>query len=137
VSYEYLDISGDAGIKATGDSLEELFVNSALGLYGLVTDPESIREETAVIIDVESHSIEGLLVGWLNELIFQLDTYGFIGRKVKILKLGDDNVSAEVTGEEFDPERHERRLLLKAATYHGLKIEKLDGGWIAEVIFDI
>lgn len=137
MSYEYIDISGDAGIKATGDSLEELFVNSALGLYGLVTDPESIREETAVIIDVKSHSVEGLLVGWLNELIFQLDTYGFIGRKVKILSLGDEDLSAEVTGEEFDPQRHERRLLLKAATYHGLKIEKRDGGWTAEVIFDI
>jgi SHS2 domain-containing protein len=137
VGYEYLDISGDAGIRAAGDNLDELFINAALGMYGLVTDPESIRGETAVIIDVKSHSIEGLLVGWLNELIFQLDTYGFIGRKVKILKLGDEDISAEVTGEEFDPGRHERRLLLKAATYHGLRIEKHDGGWTAEVIFDI
>ncbi len=137
MGYEYLDISGDAGIRADGNSLEELFVNSALGLYSLVTDPESIREETAVIIDVKSHSIEGLLVGWLNELIFQLDAYGFIGSKVKILRLGDEDLSAEITGEEFDPQRHERRLLLKAATYHGLKIEKHDGGWTAEVIFDI
>ena len=76
-------------------------------------------------------------MGWLNELIFQLDTHGFIGRKVRIIGLGEESVSAEISGEDFDPERHERRLLLKAATYHDLKVEQAGGNWTAEVIFDI
>jgi SHS2 domain-containing protein len=137
VGYEYLDISGDAGIRATGESLEEVFINAALGMYGLVTDLDSVREERTIRAAVRSHSMEGLLVGWLNELIFQLDTHGFIGRKVNILKMGEESVSAEISGEDFDPERHERRLLLKAATYHDLKIEQAGGNWTAEVIFDI
>lgn len=137
MGYEYLDISGDAGVRATGRSIEEVFINAALGMYGLVTDLDGIREEKTIAVEAESQSPEGLLVGWLNELIFRLDTEGFIGRKVKILHLGNEAVKAEVTGEEFDLARHEPRLLLKAATYHDLKLEEKDGQWTAEVIFDI
>jgi len=137
VSYEYLDISGDAGVRATGGSLEEIFESAALGMYGLVTDLNGVRPENTVTVEATSRGTEGLLVAWLNELIFRMDTYGFIGGKVRVLDLGEHHIKAEVMGEEFDPERHERRLLLKAATYHDLKVEKRDGGWVAEVIFDI
>ena len=46
-------------------------------------------------------------------------------------------LKASVTGEEFDQQRHEGKLLIKAATYHKLRIEKKDSIWEVEVIFDI
>ncbi len=46
-------------------------------------------------------------------------------------------LKAAVSGEEFDTERHERKLLIKAATYHKLKIERINGMWEVDVIFDI
>lgn len=137
MGYEYLDISGDAGVRAMGKSLEEVFENAALGMYSMVTDAEEVREERKISVKVKSEGPEGLLVGFLNELIFQLDANGFIGRRVKVLELGDDVVRAEVMGEEFDLDRHEPRLLIKAATYHDLKLEKKGGEWTAEVIFDV
>jgi SHS2 domain-containing protein len=51
--------------------------------------------------------------------------------------LSDNRIDARISGEEFDPERHEGKLLIKAATYHRLKIENRDHGWKAEIIFDI
>ncbi len=138
MGYEYLDISGEAGVRAVGGSLEELFESAALGMYGLSTDLERIREEKTITTEASGQSVGRILVAWLNELIFHLDTYGFVGKKVRILKLdAASGIRAEVSGEEFDPERHERRLLLKAATYHDLKVEQKDGEWTAEVIFDI
>jgi SHS2 domain-containing protein len=137
VGHEYIDISGDAGVRATGGSPEELFEDMALGMYGLVTDLGAVAEEKTVSTEASGQGTERILVSWLNELIFRLDTHGFVGSRVKVLELTEDRVRAEVTGEEFDPERHERRLLLKAATYHDLKVEKKDGEWVAEVIFDI
>jgi SHS2 domain-containing protein len=47
------------------------------------------------------------------------------------------SMRASVSGEEFDPERHEGRLLIKAATYHRLKIERKGDRWETEIIFDI
>lgn len=136
-TFETLDISGDAGIRAYGATLEEAFCNSAMGLYDLITNPESISEKRSISVEVESHSLEGLIVAWLNELIFQFDAYGFLGKKVDILALHGNRLSATVSGEDFDADIHDRRLLLKAATYHQLKAGQFNGVWEIEVIFDI
>ncbi|NOY64882.1 MAG: archease [Nitrospirae bacterium] len=136
-SYKVLDISGDVGLKVHGETLEELFINGAVGLYSLITDLSRVKPEKSINVNVYSESLDGLFVGWLNEIIFQFDTYGFIGREVKIESLTENRIEAIINGEDFDPERHERGLLLKAATYHNLKIEKRNGIWRAEVIFDI
>lgn len=137
VGFEFLDISGDAGVRAWGSTLDEVFVSAAEGMYSLITDIEGVRGERREDISIKSRSSEGLLVAWLNELIFRFDTYGFIARKMDIESLNDSEITASVWGEEFDPERHERGLLVKAATYHNLKFEKKDGLWQVEVIFDI
>jgi SHS2 domain-containing protein len=136
-TFDLIDISGDAGIRAYGGTLQELFLNAAMGMYSLITDPAAVREERHIAVDIESHSLEGLLVSWLNELIFHFDTYGFVGSTVRIAALLGNRMSARVSGEDFDPERHEKRLLIKAATYHRLIIEEKEGQWVAEIIFDI
>jgi len=135
--FKVLDISGDIGLNAHGNSKNEVFVNAAVGMYSLITNLDSIKEKKTIDISVESHSLDGLLVSWLNELIFHFDAYGFIGKKIEVKKFSDNNITATITGEEFDPERHEGRLLIKAATYHKLRIEKIDDLWEIDVIFDI
>jgi SHS2 domain-containing protein len=136
-AFETLDISGDAGIKAYGKNIEEAFVNSAVGMYSLITNLEGIEEAKRITVSCDSHSLEGLLVSWLNELIFSLDAYGFIGKKISVKSLNNNRIEAEVSGEDFDPVRHERRLLIKAATYHRLRVERIDDHWEVDVIFDI
>ncbi len=135
--FEILDISGDVGIRVYGENLEKLFINAARGLYQLITENSNINPSRAVDINVYSESLDGLLVGWLNELIFQFDTYGFLGSDIEIKNLSENRIEATIFGEEFDPKKHEKGLLLKAATYHNLKIEKQNGLWSVEVIFDI
>jgi SHS2 domain-containing protein len=135
--FEFLDISGDAGLRVFGHTLEEIFVNGATGLYSLITDLSKVAERDSVDVKILGDSLDGLFVGWLNELIFQFDAYSFIGRTVSIDVLDENIIEAKVSGEEFDLEKHERGLLLKAATYHNFKFEKMNGIWTVEVIFDI
>ena len=151
--FEILDISGDVGIRAYGKTSEEVFVNAAIGMYSLITDLEGIKEEKTISVSIDSHSPEGLLVSWLNELVFQFDAYGFVGKAIMITELTPTltlppqgggmgeveayKLKAAVSGEEFDIERHERKLLIKAATYHKVKIEKVSDMWEIDVIFDI
>ncbi len=136
-SFEILDISGDVGITAFGRTIEEVFMNAAIGMYSLITDLDKVREEKSVNIVVESQSVEGLLVSWLNELIFHFDAYGFIGKRIVLNEFSENKLKASVSGEEFDPLRHEGKLLIKAATYHKLRMEKKNGVWEIDVIFDI
>ena len=135
--FEIIDISGDVGIRAFGKSIEEVFKNSAIGMYSLITDLEGVKADKNISISVESNSLEGLLVSWLNELIFHFDAYNFIGKDIVILEMSDRKLKANIKGEEFDTERHERKLLIKAATYHRLKVEKVRDLWEADIIFDI
>jgi len=153
VRFTVLDISGDIGLRAFGKSLKEAFINAASGMYSLITNLDMVKEEKPLHISVESDSIEGLLVSWLNELIFHFDAYGFIGKGITIGEftpsltlpprgegLGGGEIcslKASLSGEDFDPERHERKLLVKAATYHMLRIERTDDVWEIDVIFDI
>ncbi|MBI5195104.1 MAG: archease [Nitrospirae bacterium] len=134
--YETLDIFGDVGLRVFGNTLNELFENAALGMSGLITDTEQIRETEKKQIAVEADNYESLFVRWLNELVFLFDTHGFIGKQFSV-SLNGNAVEAEVSGGYFDPEIHEQRLLIKAATYHRLFLKKNDSGWLAEVIFDI
>jgi SHS2 domain-containing protein len=137
--YEPFDISGDAGLKAYGMTKEAVFINSAIGMFSLITDLNLINEKKNLEVAVQGTSLESLLVSWLNELIFYFDTYGFVGKSIKNnqIVLSEDKLHATVSGEDFVPGKHESRLLIKAATYHRLKIEKRNKLWQAQVIFDI
>ncbi|MEW6676047.1 MAG: archease [Nitrospirota bacterium] len=145
--FTVLDISGDIGLRAYGEDIKDAFINAAIGMYSLITGLDAIEEEKTIDISVEGHSIEGLLVSWLNELIFYFDAYGFIGEKVTINELtlpasqlpsfSTFQLKASISGEGFDPQRHESKLLIKAATYHKLRIERVNDMWEIDVIFDI
>jgi SHS2 domain-containing protein len=135
--FETLDIFGDAGIRAFGNDLPELFANAGIGMYSLITELDSVTEAKRIEVTTHSDTLEGLFIAWLNELVFQFDTYGFVGKSISITALSGTSVAASISGEEFDPARHEQRLLIKAATYHRLEVEKRGDHWEAEVIFDI
>ena len=96
--FEVVDISGDAGIRAYGETLEDVFTNAAIGMYSLVTDLEGIGEIKEIVVTAESRSLEGLLVSWLNELIFHFDTYGFIGREIRVETLQNNRIVAKISG---------------------------------------
>lgn len=149
--FELVDISGDAGIVAFGGNLRELFGNAAAGMYSLITDAEKFQETKSIHVHIERDSLESLLVAWLNELIFLFDTNGFVAKDIAITILSVPSeegtftagaekrfaLRASLSGEEFDPSRHEGKLLIKAATYHDLQLEKRGGTWRSKIIFDI
>ena len=137
MDYELIDISGDVGIRAFGRDCAEAWVNAGIGMYGLITDLDKIAENKILDVEVASDSPEGLLVKYLNELIFHFDTYNFIGKRIEVMEFTEGLIRVKVYGEEFDPRRHEQRLLLKAATYHNIKVKKSGDRCEVEVIFDI
>lgn len=136
MSYRVLDVPGDVGLRAEGDTVEECFISAALGLYSLITDLDKVEPQRERHIEIAEESLETLLVSFLNELIFQFDVYGFIGKMI-FLSIDKLSLKATLKGETFDPQKHERKLLIKAATYHNLKLFRENSLFVAEIIFDI
>jgi SHS2 domain-containing protein len=134
--FKQIDISGDAGLRVYGKSLEELFENAATGMFHLMTSTSEIKDAEDRTIELKIDTCEDTLVKWLNELLFLFDTYGFTGKTFN-LRFKGDSFTAIVSGGVFDPECSERKLLIKAATYHNLSLRKVHSHWEATVIFDI
>jgi len=134
-----LDAGADAGIMATSSSIEGVFIEAALGMYSMAADLKGIEPSKLARVEVGSHSIGGLLVAWLNELVYLMDARDFVASKVEVTLLDPEgfHISAVLAGEEAGSDRLGHGLLIKAATYHGLSIENENGLWSARVTFDI
>lgn len=132
-----VDHGGDAGIEACGRNLEELFERAAEGFTRLLTDPRKIRRRLVKEIRVDGGKTEDLLVQWLSELLYQFETQGLLFKRFKILSIGQGRLEAVAEGEPFDEGRHTIRSLVKAPTYHGLRVEQRQSLWRARIVFDL
>ncbi len=134
--FEIIDHTADVGIIAHGESVEDLFVNAARGMFSLITDLDTVVELTSQEITVEAPDQEELLVTWLNELLYLFDAENLVFSRFEIGNLGKERLKAMVYGEEFDPARHSLKSYVKAATYHMLNLQRQDG-FKAQIILDV
>lgn len=135
--YETIDrITADAGIRVRAKSLEDLICKSLLATFNEITPIEAIEPEGEKIIEVASE-LPFLLADLINRAIFLHEKELFVASTCEVLELKENYAKVKLIGGKFDPQKHEPRLVIKAATYHDLKVEREGDLWVAEVIFDI
>jgi len=93
--------------------------------------------DVAESVDIDSDSVDLLLVRFLNEILFLWATVRLVPSEVSVDGVTGTHVSARVQGEQYDPARREVLTEIKAATYHMLSVEQREDGWEAKVIFDV
>ena len=135
--FEVLEHPADIGFRAFGGTLPELFAQSALAMLSIAADPAAALPREEYPLTVESGDRESLLVDWLNEVLYWFDGKLIAFRDFRVTRFRDNAIEAVGMGEPRDPVRHRARLIVKAATYHQLKIERRGGLWVAEVYLDI
>ncbi|MBM4462501.1 MAG: archease [Chloroflexi bacterium] len=133
--FDIIEHTADIGIKAYGANLKEAFANAAYAMFSLIAGLENVRESVRRQITVEAEDREGLLVSWLNELLYIFDVERTIFKRFEVTELGETSLKAEGYGELLDQSRHTLKGALKAATYHMLKIEE-NNEYSVRVIFD-
>jgi SHS2 domain-containing protein len=136
--FELLAHTADVGIRARGATLEEVFKQATLGLAevlgalrpGGAGDPEAL----AVAGTVGDHG--GLLVDWLNEVLWlhELRRHAAVVA-VRVERVAADRAAGTVTFATTAPPADGTSV--KAATYHRLRVDRDDGGWLAEVYLDV
>ncbi len=129
--------TADTGFRLVAGTREQVFVLAAQALYGVITDRRRIRAREQREVTAEAPDQAALLVAWLNELLYLLDTTGFLGKNIRILELTAHRLKAAVAGESRDPERHVDKTAVKAATYHRLSLQRTPAGWEATIILDL
>lgn len=135
--YESIDdITADAGIRVRGSSVEEVICKAILATFNEITNIEVIEPEEEYILEVRS-SLPYSLADIINEALVLHESKGFVAKECHVLELKEHLLKVKLKGGRFDPAKNESRLVIKAATYHRLRLEKEDGSYVAEVIFDI
>ena len=134
--------TADTGVEIDAPGREELFAEAAVALCDTMTPVAGVRCAIERQVEVEAGDDELLLVDFLNAVLLMLDTQGLLfGRAV--VQLGSSSGSALVHlhatlhGEPYDESRHPLHSLIKAVTYHGLRVWQEDGRFRARVLFDL
>ncbi|TNF46975.1 archease [bacterium] len=130
-------ITADVGIEAWGATVEEAFIHTGDGLASLISDRDTLSHELTKEIEVSADDLPGLLVNFLNEIIFLVETEGFLPLKNFSLRIKDSTLVVSITGCTYHPGTHFRNIGVKAATYHGLVIHEASDGVTIKVIFDV
>ena len=89
------------------------------------------------LVHVEARDREALLVRWLTELLYYLDAEEMLFSRFEVEEATDTRLRARAFGERIDPQRHRLHFGVKAVTRHMLEVAPEDGGYRAQVLFDI
>jgi SHS2 domain-containing protein len=131
--FKEIDHTADRAFRVSAPSREALFAEAAEALYcigGLETEPASEKTRK---IRLRADDPEGLLILWLNELVFLLDRDRLALREIRIDRLTDTELQA--SGHPADVRSVGK--YIKAATYSGLRITEQDGVWQVTVVLDV
>jgi SHS2 domain-containing protein len=131
--HELLEHTADVGVRAYGVTLEALFEQASVGLaevLGAWRPGPGVPEPLAV----EAGDLGGLLVDWLNEVVYLQEVRGTSLAAVKLERIGDGLAAGSVTLGGQPPSGG---IYVKAVTYHQLRVERQTGGWVAEVYLDV
>jgi SHS2 domain-containing protein len=131
--YEEIDHTADWAFRVRASSREELFAESAEALYrmgGIQAGPAGGETES---IRLRADDLEGLLILWLNELLFLIEHERIALQDIRIELL----TGTELRASGRRAETTAVGKYIKAATYSGLRIAEADGIWQAAVVLDV
>ncbi|XP_071377804.1 protein archease isoform X2 [Centroberyx affinis] len=112
-------------IHSWGNSLEEAFEQCAMGMFGYMTDTETVEPTDTVDVESEGEDMESLLFHFLDDWLFKFSAdLFFVPREVKVLHI--DRVRFRIRsigwGEEFRLAKHPQGTEVKAITYSAMQI---------------
>jgi SHS2 domain-containing protein len=136
---ETFDHTADLGLRIRAGDLDDLFQTAAEALFNaIVANRDAVRNVYHERLALAAESTEDLLIEWLNELIFRSETEHRLYCCFHVtVDAHGRALSAEIGGEPVDPARHVLDHEVKAVTYHGVSIVRVEEGYLAEVILDI
>jgi len=138
--YRFLAHTADAKFQAFGSTLEEAFSNAALAVASVMWDWNKVAHKVRVSIDAQGSDLERLVVNYLEEILFLLDTRAFLLAGVENIRIEETGAGWRLTADfvgDTDPAQYEIFGEVKAVTYNEMRIEKSAEGATLQVVIDL
>jgi len=141
VEFEQFEHEADVGVRGYGKTVEEAFENGAKAMFSIMINLKKVETKKELKIECEAENLEELFAEWLNALLSQsgIENMIFSDFKIKEIKKVNSNYKliGMAKGEKLNPEKHEAKIEVKAATYSQLKVVKEKGRYVAQTIVDV
>jgi SHS2 domain-containing protein len=134
---EIIDHTGDIGLKARAENLEQVFASLAKAMFTIICPNCSVEPDIQIELNLYEEDLEQLLVDWLSELNYYFQTKQFLLESVASIRIVNNSLEARVLGSVIDPQRHNIAMEIKAVTYHKIYVKKVAQEWRAQIIFDV
>lgn len=138
--FEFLEHTADIKFRAYGKTVNEAFENSVLALVSYLSGGEKIKNKKSKMISIKGHDYESLLYSLLDELIFLLDSEGFVVSKSEV-RINKFSLKAKLYGDDAKNYGLDH---IKAATYAEMHVKKVvsgqakgDGYWEIQAVLDV
>lgn len=140
--FAFLEHTADVMVKAWGKTLEEALKAAAKAMFEVITDTSRVRPLVEVKVEVCGTDLENLLYRWLEELLYHHDTSNMVFSSFNVSPLysnerGEVCISGSAAGEPFDRGLHEPRTVVKAVTYHNMRVWREGELYYVTFVLDI
>jgi SHS2 domain-containing protein len=120
--HEMFEHTADLGYTAYGADLPEAFAAAGEALFDIITGGAQIRSDVETSFGVESVDLEGLLVGFLSELLVKFEVEQLVLTDFDVVLHSSTKLTARARGERFDEKRHGHGHHVKGVSYHLMEI---------------
>jgi SHS2 domain-containing protein len=132
--HRWVDHTAEVQLQVGAESLGGLAAEAGRALGRLLLRGASAEPvEPPRILEVEAADRDALLVDWLNEILFVAETELWVPVAFEIEEATPTRLRAAARGVPVG----EAPSIVKAATFHGLRVAEEDNQLRAEVIFDV
>lgn len=133
--YEFIEHTADIKFRAYGKTLEELYENSGLAVSKFMYEGK-IEEAKKKKIKAEGEDLESLMYNFIEEILFLVDSEGFLTAKAKVKISADKKkIEAELYGDSA--KNYKGIEHIKSITYNEMFVRKTKNGWAAQAVLDI
>jgi SHS2 domain-containing protein len=133
--FEVLAHTADVGLRARGATLEETFEAATHGLASILGAWSPGPGDTFTIA-IEPGDLGAQLVDWLSEVLYLHDSRDALIAGVEVAHAGEDGTTGSIVLASRGATVFEGTAV-KAITYHQLRVERSDNGWVAELFVDV
>ena len=135
--WKHFEHGADIGVYGSGTTEAEAFIQAALAVTAVITDPDRVAAKIKLELSCEAPDIELLFVDWLNALIYEMASRNMLFSRFE-MELTTTHLHAFVWGEKLDQNKHQPAVEVKGATYTALKVyHDKDGIWYAQTVVDV
>src|SRR5581483_3134166 len=132
--YETFEHTADLGLRIRAPDLDTLFAEAGQALFAAILDDlAAVQPKQQIDVNLPADDRDYLLFDWLRALLYRFDAEHLVFARFEV-HVGESGLTGRAWGEPLDPARHSLGHEVKAITYHGLRVEPVEGGWQAEVI---